>query len=202
MRDLKVFCVATGTMALVLSGVACSPTVQSTASSSPSSPSFDDEAVALAESLGIDSAPDVDQVRVIPLAEWGPTMVECLNEAGWDARPTEDGEGVVYPTVTEPGMSESLNIAIYTCEVQYPVDRKYTTPLTDEQLRALYEYRTGDLTDCLATEGYDVDSTPPSLALFLESGGAWSPYEAISLDEGDAARINEACPQIPETLWR
>ncbi|MEW2014321.1 hypothetical protein [Microbacterium oleivorans] len=164
-------------------------------------PSFEAEAAALAESLGIESPPDVKQVRAISLAEWGPTMIQCLKDSGWNATATDDGQGIVYPTVTEPGRTESLNIAIYTCEVQYPVERKYVTPLSDAQLEKLYVYRSTDLIDCLEAEGYDIEADVPSMSVFIESEGAWSPYEGITLTPDAVAEINEACPQIPDDIW-
>lgn len=97
---------------------------------------------------------------------------------------------------------DALNIAIYTCEARFPVSPKYMEPLTHRQLTALYLYRLTTLIDCLDNEGFTIAEPPPSETTFVESGGAWSPYELLpGLSDEDLRRISEACPQVPRDFY-
>lgn len=50
----------------------------------------------LAAIRGLENPPEVDLIRFIPLFEFGPTMVDCLAEQGYDVQLTPDKEGVDY----------------------------------------------------------------------------------------------------------
>ncbi len=157
---------------------------------------------ALADSLGIATPPPVAPSRLLALDEWAPTLIECLRDAGFDARETPDGEGVAYPPIEDAALRESLNLAIYTCEARYPVSPKYMEPLNHEQLTRLYSYRTRELIECLREEGFVVSEPPPSETAFVESGGAWSPHAFLPvLDDDDTRRVSTACPQVPRDLY-
>lgn len=162
---------------------------------------LDANAKSFADQLGIADPPDIQPIRLITLNEWASTQIACLNEAGFDATETPDGQGVSYPQLTDSTLKESLNLAIYTCEVQYPAQQKYMTPLSDKGLEDLYEYRTGELLSCLEKEGYSVEAAPPSQTVFVQSGGAWSPFSEISFAEEDLKRVYTACPQTPDSVY-
>ncbi len=143
----------------------------------------------------------MEVIRLVSLDEWGPAQVDCLQEAGFDVSPTPDGDGVRFPEVTEPGLVASLNEARYRCELEYPVELKYVTPLSNAQLEAVYEYRTGDLIECLEEEGFRVASDAPSETVFIESGGAWSPYGSISSSTTDIAQVRDRCPEVLMSVY-
>jgi hypothetical protein len=162
---------------------------------------LDTNAEVLARTLGIDDPPDVQPIRLITLSEWGSAQRACLNQAGYEVTGTSDGQGVSYPRISDPALKESLNLAIYTCELQYPVQQKYMTPLSTEGLELLYAYRTGELITCLENEGYGISAEPPSQTVFVQSDGMWSPFDAIAIAEKDLKRVFAACPQTPEAVY-
>lgn len=154
----------------------------------------------MAQNLGITDPPNVEMVRVIELEEWAPVQIACMNEAGFAATLTDDGEGISWPALTDGSLIENMNLARYVCEVKYPVDPRFYDPLTNDQLRFLYAYRSGELIDCLAAAGYSV-SGPPSESVFIESEGVWSPYSDIRVSEGDSGLLQRKCPQNPDELY-
>jgi hypothetical protein len=147
---------------------------------------------ALATQLGITNPPDVALIRLVTLDDWDEIQRACLQDEGFDVEETVDGQGVHYPPIEDLALAASLNLSIYTCEVKYPLDQKYTVPLTDGQLRDLYEYRSQGLVSCLDKEGYEV---------FVQTGGSWSPYEDISVPDEDLKRIFESCPQALMSIY-
>ena len=156
---------------------------------------------ALAKQLDIANPPSVSPVRLITLQDYASTQIACLNEAGFAATETPDGEGISYPPIQDPGLKASLNLAIYTCELKYPTQQKYMTPLSTAALKSLYAYRTGELTRCLSKAGYTASERPPSEAVFVQSNGSWSPYETLSVSQNDVKRVFKACPQTPDSVY-
>mgnify|MGYP001085546073 CR=1 FL=1 len=162
---------------------------------------LESNAKALAESYGISNPPTVSPVRLITLDEWAPTQITCLSEEGYDASFTPDGQGIQYPKFTEPALTDALNLAIYTCEVRYPVSPRYMQPLSHAQLERLYDYRSGELVKCLANEGVEISSPPPSKEVFVESNGDWSPYAEFTPTDEQIRDLPKQCPQTPADLW-
>lgn len=199
----------TGAVALVMascSSAGTSPTAQTSDAASVEDLDtatlayIKDTTDAIAEQLKILDPPDVKAIRLISLNEWAPTQIACLNEEGHNVTETADGQGITYPPYQDASLVASLNLAIYTCEAKYPTQQKYMTPLSDEGLKELYAYRAGALVDCLEGAGYAVAGSPPSEALFVESGGKWSPYESISLGS-DLKELFNTCPQSPDSVY-
>lgn len=197
-----VLCVGT---ALVVAGCATGTQVSESAAKRSSDASLraylESNASSLATNYGILDPPEIEMIRLIELDEWADTQRECLREAGFDVELTADGEGLAYPPAADAAVTKNLNLAIYTCEMKYPVDPKYMAPLTPVQLEKLYQYRAGELVSCLEGHGYTVPTQPPSQEVFVEDGGQWSPYEGVAIDDGDLRRVAEACPQVPATLY-
>jgi hypothetical protein len=156
---------------------------------------------ALARQLKISNPPSVAPVRLISLADYASTQIACLNHAGFTAKETADGEGISYPPVTDPGLKATLNLAIYTCELQYPTQEKYMTPLSTKGLQALYDYRAGPLIECLKKQGYTVTDRVPSRAVFVQSNGSWSPYASLSIRDRDLKKVFATCPQTPDSVY-
>lgn len=155
---------------------------------------------ALAQSYGLSDPPSVDPIRLIALDEWGSTQVQCLVEAGFDVTSSSDGEGISFSGITDPALQESLNYARYTCEMQYPVAPQYMEPLSEDRLARLYAYRVNVLIPCLEDAGQRI-SPPPSEMTFIESGGAWSPFEDVSAASEEITELMVSCPQIPADLY-
>jgi len=142
--------------------------------------------------------PEVEVVRLISLAEWGETQAACLQGLGFEV--TTTGDGGINFNVPE-AQQAPLALAQYECAAKYPVDPRYTTPLTRDEIAFLYRYQTGELTECLEAAGYSVPS-PPSESKFISDylgdGPDWSPYADV-VPNSDAAwqEISTTCPQVP-----
>ncbi len=160
-----------------------------------------ERAEAFARDLNIDNPAHVDPVRFISLSEWAPTQIDCLQSEGWDVGATEDGAGVKYPKVDSEAQGKSLNNAIYTCEMRYPVSAKYMLPLSDDTLVALYKYRTQDLVKCLNDLGYQPAQDFPSETVFVQSEGAWSPYTGLAISVENLQAAFSQCPESPDSIF-
>jgi hypothetical protein len=144
--------------------------------------------------------PEVEIVRRVERPDWGATIAECLNESGFpDVSADEDG-GLSYETLIS--QAEQFALAKYICVAQYPLEKKYTTPLDDEQLGGLYDYLTLVQAPCLETLGYEIVA-PPSKQRFVETYATapdWLPYSQIPIDvlmSDELANIQDACPESP-----
>lgn len=155
----------------------------------------------LAAIRGLENPPEVDLLRFIPLFEFGPTMVDCLAEQGYDVQLTPDKEGIDYSRVS-PDLSEALNLADYICSAQYTVDPRYEAPLTQSQLQLLYFYYTVELIPCLEGAGFEIGE-PPSFAVFAQdypTERGWAPYAELaieSLSNVEFFELEGQCPQRP-----
>lgn len=63
----------------------------------------------------------------------------------------------------------------------YPVHPRYRQPLTEKQIRLLYDYYVNRLVPCLQAEGYDVGPVP-TWEFFLANYKPipWDPYRRLS----------------------
>jgi hypothetical protein len=90
--------------------------------------------------------------------------------------------------------------------LSFPIDPKYTTPLTDQQLGALYDYNLNTLVPCLEAEGYEVPDAP-SKTTFIDTflSDPWYPYADAfgsgSYSQAEYYRVSELCPQWPPDLY-
>lgn len=158
---------------------------------------LEDSARSTAEALGINNPPEVRTVRIVSDTEWARTHIECLTAAGYKVQYTTDGEGVQYPQILDEAQAQNFNLALYTCEVEYPRSPIYDAPLSDSQLQYLYQYRIGELRECLTQQGYPPTSAPPSLSVFRDEGGFWSWYQSIAVPENQLSGLRNACPESP-----
>jgi hypothetical protein len=148
--------------------------------------------------------PDVEVIRVAQMDERPQLLATCMNEAGFpDVTVSADG-GVMSGEVSAE-QSEAYDVAFYVCQTQYPLDPKYNEPLTDDQLSLLYEYYTGELSECLHGLGYTF-SDPPSKQSFIDSytTAPWGPwYESVQQVTSDAEydTLVRTCPQLPTNLY-
>ncbi|KHK95473.1 hypothetical protein LK09_18940 [Microbacterium mangrovi] len=159
------------------------------------------QAKSIARSLDLTHPPKVDLIRFVTPAEWAQTQVQCMKKAGFQAGLTTDGEGVSNPPASSDEMEHQLRLAMYRCEVQYLTAPKYETPLTSAQLHRLYRYRSTDLVRCLERLGHDPAEKAPSESVFVESGGAWTPYASAGIPDSDLRHTTLTCPQTPADLY-
>ena len=145
--------------------------------------------------------PDAKLVRTVTLEEWPTTMAQCLTDQGFPSTVVDGG----VSSTNIVGQEEAKEVARYVCNVEYALDPKFNQPLTASQLDQLYEYYTGDLTNCLEANGQEV-AAPPSRQLFGEAFNtidSWSPYLSVagSVSADEWTELNKACPQVPEGLY-
>ncbi len=157
-----------------------------------------------APSLTDEDRPETTQVRFITLDEHPQVIVDCLHEAGFPEVTAE--EGAVTYSVADEAQGAALALAHYTCIAEYPLDPKFERPLTDEQLRKLYDHYTGPLRDCVEAEGHEV-SEPPVFEKFVEDHrnqtGTWDPISEASanLNGSQVQALMDKCPQTPPDLY-
>jgi hypothetical protein len=159
--------------------------------------------------------PDAAFKRFVKPDEAAGAMIDCLLERGINVSGGPDGEirFAEYPAEQSP----AVLAAQFNCQVEFPLDPKYTAKLTRVQIESFYRYYVDQLVPCLAAEGFQTDArTVPTLPTFVESFGtanAWSPYRVVINRERELAaqgggvlpagweetwqRVNEACPQSP-----
>ena len=137
--------------------------------------------------------PQAKVIKKVTISEWPDAMAACMTAAGFQTTVTKDG-GVTGRTPN--GQQEANLIATYVCNVEYPLQAKYTKPLDEKQLSALYAYYTITLTRCLAKHGVQVP-TPPSLSSFEQTyqSKPWTPYSFVPPSKGEA--LSRTCPQVP-----
>ena len=92
-----------------------------------------------------------------------------------------------------------LGFANGRCVISSYIGSQPRLERSDEQLRFLYDYYVLTLGPCLDVKGYPF-MTPPTRQRFVESGGNWSPYDAVFsgyLDAEEIAMLGETCPHLP-----
>lgn len=147
--------------------------------------------------------PDVEVVRYVTAAEMPQAQADCMHEAGYPGVTVTPDGGVTLGGGVPAEQWEAMHIAMYTCNVLYQLDPKFTAPLTDQRLGEAHDYFTAELIPCLEAEGYEVTNVP-SRTTFIETyeKTAWSPYAAVTPGSQDEwYRINEVCPQWPDGFW-
>lgn len=142
--------------------------------------------------------------RCIRPDEYGRAISSCLQEAGFDAGLTPDGEGVLWANIPAEQQTAAFR-AGDECDLAYPVDPIYMKPLDSDQLEIVYEHLVQVTLPCLAKEGYKIDD-PPSLSVFVESYGTsatYSPYNELVHAEVNIAPLLDTCPELPplDDLW-
>lgn len=129
--------------------------------------------------------------------DWASTMHQCMLEAGFQTK--VEGGGVTYSNLPSEQL-EAYNVAFYRCSREYPIDPMDSAPLSGDELKYLYGYRSGALTRCLLRHGISV-ATPPSEQTFADSypvTGGWDPYSgATNVSRSQREKLVKACPPSP-----
>ena len=143
--------------------------------------------------------PDVEFERFITQKEEGEVVGACLREQGIPAETDEHGWNVQVPI----GEEREYDLAIFACEVRFPLSPSLFQPFTDDELRYTYAYFVDQLRPCLIGRGYDIP-TPPSFEEFAErwwTEETWGPYQdVVELDAEAFDATVEACPPMPPDL--
>lgn len=146
---------------------------------------------------GLTSWPEVERVRFISEEERSEVQAQCLTNLGFPTTVESDGS---YQTNSTAEQEESLALASYTCELQYPIDLRYAQAFTRTQLRAIYTYYRDSLLPCLQGQGLEIGQLP-SEETYIEgvtTGNApWTPYDSVDLASIDVNALNKACPPMP-----
>lgn len=166
------------TRALTLAGVAlaaltgCTTQEDPTATAdAPSSPGTQVQSRDRAEALGITDPPEVAVVRETTPEEYQQVFASCLDEAGWNPTLHPDGTIEVGPFTHE--QEEAYNLAVYVCGEQYPVADIYTTELTQEQHRMVYEYTREEFIPCVEGLGLHPGALPGLEAYLADPSQDW-----------------------------
>ncbi|WP_256839348.1 hypothetical protein [Ornithinimicrobium faecis] len=117
-----------------------------------------------AAALGITDPPEVAVVRETTPEEFQQVMAACLEESGWS--PTLHPDGTIEVGPFTPEQEDAYNLADYICGEQYPVADVYTTELTQEQQRMVYEHTREEFIPCVEGLGIQLGELP-SLEAYL-----------------------------------
>lgn len=97
----------------------------------------------------------------------------------------------------EQRQQESAMTAVQECTRQIDATRfEPQPPLTEEQLRALYQYYVAQR-DCLEVAGFPGVSPPPEQVFIDTDGSGWGPYDGTE-SMYIPVEVMRACERIPE----
>ncbi len=151
------------------------------------------------QSRGIEVPTDAEFVQFVAADEWGVAQAECMQEQGFEAEASDDGLTWGGPLPPEDQHDAHWQ-ATYRCRLAYPVHPRFDQPLTDEQIRVIYDYFVNELVVCLEDAGYEV-APPQSWETFrshYSSPERWEPYDSVqATSEQEHNRIREVCPPRP-----
>jgi hypothetical protein len=122
----------------------------------------------------------------------GGISCEIPEEARLVAAP-DGGMLVEWPN----GTSAILTFANGTCGYTRPPVAPARSVIAESELGFTYDYYRLSLAPCLDSMGFRV-LAPPTRQAFIESGGNWSPYDAVSstmLSSDELATLAKVCPR-------
>ncbi|ROQ18185.1 MULTISPECIES: hypothetical protein [unclassified Curtobacterium] len=143
--------------------------------------------------------PAVALVRTVSRQEWATAQAECMAEKGFPQVSAKPDGSIALGSLPNT-QAQARAVALYECQVEYPLEPKYLADFNDSQLKYLYAYYTGDLAKCLEEHGVQVPEAP-SEQTFLDKRGAWSPYEKVDVSESRYYELVKACPEIPTAVY-
>ena len=147
--------------------------------------------------------PDTTSIRIVSPDDWAGAITGCMNDGGFPEVAARHDGGVDAGAVNAE-QQEAYDLTYFACTAQYPVDPKYSEPLTDAQVERLYRYYKDDLAPCLEDQGFTI-SAAPSEQLFFETyeSEPWIPYgEIIMLVSPEQLQnLQKSCPEEPADLW-
>lgn len=123
----------------------------------------------------IDDPPAVPIIREIRPDERDATNASCMIAAGF---PPNKGTLTIWDV--PPGQVKAFDLAMYTCEVSYPLAAKYRQPMNLEQLKIVYDYYGHELAACIGAQGFRAPDLP-SFEQFQTSAGTSDEYNPWAL---------------------
>ncbi len=143
---------------------------------------------------GIEDPPVFTVTRTISPEEQPHVQASCMTDQGFPPR----SDGAFYAPNEQ---AAAMHMALYKCTAEYPLDEKYVRPLSDGQLKVVYDYYVGTLAPCLRAQGHDVGA-PPTLDTFQSTAGTaaeYSPYAQLGGDVTDVElqALAQDCPALP-----
>lgn len=110
-------------------------------------------------------------------------------------RHPDGGFRYTYPNGSESRLTFANGRCVLTTQRFIPTvqDR------TEWELGFMYDYYITKLGPCLNGLGYPI-LAPPERTAFIESGGAWSPYDAVAsgmISGSTIAYVSSVCPRRP-----
>jgi hypothetical protein len=148
--------------------------------------------------------PTVPIIRYVNYLEEGPVLTRCMHEAGYP-HVAWTLKGGLVDTDVKPVDRFPVEVAIYTCEAQYPEDPQELGYLSAAQGKYLYAYWSDETVPCLRAHGAVVGELP-------KAGGAsgveysqiapFNPFNNAKLPHGTSqAYLLTACPPYPSALY-
>ena len=148
--------------------------------------------------------PDVEFERFITYDEESEVIAACLREQGIPVEIDEYGWTYSIPVgPLEYDQTREFELALFVCEVRFPLSPSLYQPFTEDELRYTYRYFVEQLRPCLQGRGYEIGA-PPSFEEFRSrwwTDETWSPYRDVVETDADAFMATEdACPPTPPDL--
>jgi hypothetical protein len=147
--------------------------------------------------------PTVPIIRYVNYLDEGPVLAKCMHEAGYP-HVAWSLKGGIVDTDVKPVDRFPVEVAIYTCEAQYPSDPLELGYLSDAQQKYLYEYWSDETVPCLRAHGAIVPDLPRvgQFGEGYEDVAAFNPFDHASLPDGvTQAYLLTACPPYPGQLY-
>ncbi len=142
-------------------------------------------------------------VKLTTPDSWADATVGCMHDAGFTDVTVGDDESIQSGSIPT-AQSKNYDVALYACGVMFPLDPKYSEPLTNRQVDLVYKYYKNSLAPCLVKQGYPI-SAPPSLQVFEQSyeSGPWLPYAEVvnNVTPAQLTALKKVCPELPPGLW-
>ncbi|WP_418908465.1 hypothetical protein [Glutamicibacter endophyticus] len=158
---------------------------------------WEDFVEAKKKASGLSSWPDVERIRFVSQEDWASEQAQCMTNLGFPSTLEDDGS---FSTKITEVQEQAAAEARYTCELQYPMDLKYSQAFTRTQLHTIYAHYRDSLIPCLKGLGFEPGELP-SEETYVEgtASGAnpWTPYDAIDLSSADVNSMNQNCPSMP-----
>jgi len=151
--------------------------------------------------------PTVALVRWTSYEDWGQTMAQCLQDAGFNI--VGAGTSISAPDGIGPAQMSAFHLAYYTCESMYTLHPRYSQGFTADQLGMWYDYSVEWLVPCLASLGYTT-TAPPTREVYIAQGLVkdpdWNPWSEANLAASSLQKqmlITETCPEYPpnQYMW-
>jgi len=164
----------------------------------------------IAKSQDISNPPAVALVRWTSQFDWGQTIAQCLQDAGFNIV----GVGSVFSApdgIGEAQMS-AFNLADYICESKYTKNPRYCQTLTESQWGMEYDYNVQWMVACVAALGVTA-SPPPTRDTYIAEGlqkgsVTWEPWSQAQYvfsqkSWDDQVMFMTTCPADPpnEFMW-